>query len=186
MVRQNYFALKKQNFQFDIYKLTPIRFKDRYEIMKWRNEQLYHLRQLKPLIKSEQDNYFNNVVIPQKRQKRPDQILFSFLKGDSLVAYGGLVHINWVEKKAEISFVIDTSIEKNNFISFWQIYLKLIEEVAFNHLEFNKIYIYSFNVRPLLYKVTKRSNYILETTLKQHTKVENRLVDVNIHSKLKQ
>ena len=80
MVKQNYFALKKQNFQFDIYKLTPIRFKDRYQIMKWRNEQLYHLRQLKPLIKSEQDNYFNNVVIPQKRQKRPDQILFSFLK----------------------------------------------------------------------------------------------------------
>ena len=74
--------------------------------------------------------------------------------------------------------------KKNNFISFWQIYLKLIEEVAFNHLEFNKIYIYSFNVRPLLYEVTKRNNYILETTLKQHTKVENRLVDVNIHSKI--
>ena len=69
MVKQNYFALKKQNFQFDIYKLTQIRFKDRCQIMKWRNEQLYHLRQLKPLIKSEQDNYFNNVVIPQKDKK---------------------------------------------------------------------------------------------------------------------
>ena len=70
MVKQNYCALKNTNSQFDIYKLTPIRFKDRYQIMKWRNEQLYHLRQLKPLIKSEQDQpYFNNVVIPQKRQK---------------------------------------------------------------------------------------------------------------------
>ena len=52
MVKQKYIALNKQNFQFDIYKLTPIRIKDRYKIMKWRNEQLYHLRQLKPLIKS--------------------------------------------------------------------------------------------------------------------------------------
>lgn len=186
MVTQNYLTLKKQNFQFGIYKLTPIRFEDRYKIMKWRNEQLYHLRQTKPLTKSEQDYYFNNVLIPQKNQKKPNQILFSFLKGNNLVAYGGLVHINWVKKEAEISFVIDTSIEKNNFISFWQIYLKLIEEVAFNHLEFSKIYIYSFNVRPLLYEVTMRNNYILETTLKKHTKVENRLVDVNIHSKLKQ
>ena len=112
MVTQNYLTLKKQNFQFGIYKLTPIRFEDRYKIMKWRNEQLYHLRQTKPLTKSEQDYYFNNVLIPQKKSKKPNQILFSFLKGNNLVAYGGLVHINWVKKEAEISFVIDTSIEK--------------------------------------------------------------------------
>ena len=38
--------------------------------MKWRNEQLYHLRQLKPLIKSEQDNYFNNVCNTSKKSKK--------------------------------------------------------------------------------------------------------------------
>ena len=111
MDTQNYYTLKKQNFQFGIYKLIPIRFEDRYKIMEWRNEQLYHLRQPKPLTKSEQDYYFKNVVIPQKTQKTPDQILFSFLKKDNLVAYGGLVHINWIDKDAEISFVIKTSIE---------------------------------------------------------------------------
>tara|TARA_B100001175_G_C19513800_1_gene645739 strand:+ start:4431 stop:4991 length:561 start_codon:yes stop_codon:yes gene_type:complete len=186
MDTQNYYTLKKQNFQFGIYKLIPIRFEDRYKIMEWRNEQLYHLRQPKPLTKSEQDYYFKNVVIPQKTQKTPDQILFSFLKKDNLVAYGGLVHINWIDKDAEISFVIKTSIEKNNFISFWNIYLKLIEDVAFNFLKFKKIYIYSFDVRPLLYNITKQNNYKHESTLEQHVKVENIFVDVHIHSKLKQ
>ena len=45
MDTQNYYTLKKQHRQFGIYKLISIRFEDRYKIMEWRNEQLYHLRQ---------------------------------------------------------------------------------------------------------------------------------------------
>ena len=41
-----YYKILEQNvFEKDKYKLVPIRHKDRYDIMKWRNEQLFHLRQ---------------------------------------------------------------------------------------------------------------------------------------------
>ena len=34
-----------------MFSIVPIRMEDRYDIMKWRNEQIYHLRQNKPLPK---------------------------------------------------------------------------------------------------------------------------------------
>ena len=38
--------------QINEFKLVPIRYQDRYLIMKWRNEQLYHLRQESLLTKN--------------------------------------------------------------------------------------------------------------------------------------
>ena len=40
-----YTCLIKNKFLNGDYKIVPIRFEDRLDIMKWRNEQLYHLRQ---------------------------------------------------------------------------------------------------------------------------------------------
>jgi hypothetical protein len=74
-----YKVLNKSRFCIDKYSLVPIRFEDRYDIMKWRNDQIYHLRQSEPLTKESQDNYFNNVVSELFAQEKPDQILFSYL-----------------------------------------------------------------------------------------------------------
>jgi len=57
----SYKALNQQIFKHQEYSLVPIRMKDRHDIMKWRNEQMYHLRQAKPLTENEQNDYFNNV-----------------------------------------------------------------------------------------------------------------------------
>jgi len=96
-----YKVLKKQLFSIDNYSIIPIRYEDRLSILKWRNEQLYHLRQEKKLTKNDQENYFNNIVNKLFDQDRPNQILFSFLKDNICIGYGGLVHINWVNKNAE-------------------------------------------------------------------------------------
>ena len=50
-----YKCLKKQIFSFNEYQLIPIRDQDKYAIMKWRNEQIYHLRQVKILDKETQE-----------------------------------------------------------------------------------------------------------------------------------
>ena len=57
------------------YQIVPIRLKDRHEIMNWRNEQIYHLRQREPLTKEKQDNYFEQVVNKLFDQVEPNQIL---------------------------------------------------------------------------------------------------------------
>ena len=75
-----YKALKKQEFKSGDYCLTPLRHEDRFNIMKWRNEQIYHLRQSEPLTIDKQDAYFDNTITSLFNQEKPNQILFSFLR----------------------------------------------------------------------------------------------------------
>ena len=50
-----YKDLSIQSYSENEFTLLPIRFDDRYKIMKWRNEQIFHLRQDKLLSKEDQD-----------------------------------------------------------------------------------------------------------------------------------
>ena len=104
-----YNCLDKNEFSIGDYKIIPIRFEDRLDILKWRNEQIYHLRQDKILTKEVQDNYFREIVASIFSEKKPNQILFSYLKNQKCIGYGGLVHINWTDKNAEISFLMNYS-----------------------------------------------------------------------------
>lgn len=175
--------MEQSKFQFENYSIVPIRYEDRLDIMTWRNEQIYHLRQKEPLTENKQEAYFNNVVAKLFKQEEPNQILFSYLEGEKCIGYGGLVHINWTDKNAEISFIMNTKLEKNNFYDYWKIYLELIEKVAFIELDLNKIYTYAFDLRPKLYKVIESSGFNLEARLKKHCIFEKKYIDVVIHSK---
>lgn len=179
-----YKVLSKQVFVSGNYSIVPIRFEDRYAIMKWRNEQIYHLRQNKPLFVQEQDKYFNTIVALLFDMEQPDQILFSYLEGDKCIGYGGLVHINWKDKNAEISFIMDTAVEKDFFETHWITFLGLIEEVAFNEMGFHKLYTYAFDLRPHLYSSLESANFIKEAVLKEHCLFEGVYFDVVIHSKI--
>ena len=151
-----YKALSKHIFKQGDFKLVPIRYEDRYKIMQWRNEQMYHLRQAEPLTKEKQDAYFENVINKLFDQEQPSQILFSFLKDNKCIGYGGLVHINWIDKNAEISFIIKTELEEENFEKNWLIYLRMIEDLGFNSLNFQKLYVYAFDLRPHLYQALEK------------------------------
>lgn len=179
-----YKVLNKQEFAKGNHSLVPIRIEDRYLIMQWRNEQLYHLRQAMPLTKEDQDAYFENVVSKLFEQEQPHQILFSFLENGTCIGYGGLVHINWIDKNAEISFIMNTILEKNRFHEIWFAYLNLIEKVAFEELRLHKIFTYAFDIRPHLYEVLLNANYIEEVRLKEHCFFESKFIDVLIHSKI--
>ena len=72
-----YNCLNQNEFKALDYKIVPIRYEDRLAIMKWRNEQMYHLRQNKLLTLKDQNNYFDNVVTKLFNQDEPNQILFS-------------------------------------------------------------------------------------------------------------
>ena len=181
---KKYKVLNKNIFSNGKFKIIPIRFKDRFDIMNWRNEQIYHLRQDKPLTVQDQDFYFENIVSKLFNQDQPNQILFSYLKNDLCIGYGGLVHINWIDKNAEISFVMKTEEEQNNFKHHWVCYLQLIEKVAFEELNLHKLFVYAFDLRPHLYKAIEKSRYKKEAILKDHCLFEGKYIDVVIHSKI--
>lgn len=180
----NYYkVLNNQTIKIGEFSLVPIRFEDRLKIMQWRNEQIYHLRQNKLLTIQDQDNYFNNVVANLFEQENPNQILFSFLENDECIGYGGLVHINWIDKNAEISFIMQTSIENTRFEEIWSRYLGLLEHIAFKDLNLHKIFTYAFDVRPHLYSTLLKANYNEVVRLKEHCFFDGKYIDVLIHSK---
>jgi hypothetical protein len=179
----SYTVLNNQIFEFENYKIIPIRYEDRFDIMKWRNEQIYHLRQNKPLTLENQENYFNNIVNKLFDQEQPSQVLFSYLENELCIGYGGLVHINWIDKNTEISFIMNTELEKDDFQKHWGIFLNLIEQVAFVDLKLHKISTYAFDLRPKLYPVLDDIGFNMEAVLKNHCLFNSEYVDVVIHSK---
>ena len=180
----SYKCLKNNLFSNNGYSLVPIRYEDRLEIMKWRNEQIYHLRQSRPLTIQDQDNYFNTIVNQLFEAEKPNQLLFSYLENDTCIGYGGLVHINWIDKNAEISFIIETALENNHFQEHWIIYLGLIEQLAFKQLGLHKVFIYAFDLRPHLYSAIEIAEYKREAVLKEHCFFQGSFSDVVIYSKM--
>ena len=110
-----YKVLEISQYELDNIKIVPIRYEDRLLIMRWRNEQMYHLRQQKVLTETDQNQYFDTIVSNLFGANQPNQLLFSYLQDDVCIGYGGLVHINWKDKNAEISFIIDPELEKEYF-----------------------------------------------------------------------
>lgn len=180
---REYKALTQQTYKNGEFEIVPIRHEDRIEIMKWRNEQIYHLRQSEPLTIDKQDAYFDNTIAPLFNQEKPNQILFSFLQANDCIGYGGLVHINWIDRNAEVSFIMNTLLEEESFSENWSMFLKCLEQLAFDELEFHKIFIYAFDLRPHLYDVLELNGYFQDARLKDHCFFEGDFKDVLIYSK---
>ena len=180
---RKYKPLQHQTFSFGDYSMVPIRDEDKYPIMRWRNEQIYHLRQKEHLTREQQKAYFRNVVDKLFEREKPDQLLFSFLKNGQLIGYGGLVHIDWENRTAEVSFLMDTALEETEFERNWWIFLHFIEQVAFGELGLNKIFTYAFDLRPRLYPVLEQASFREEQFLPGAFEKEGKRLDVYIHAK---
>ena len=178
----NYKCLQHQEQHLGDYSIVPLRYEDRFSIMKWRNEQIYHLRQARPLTEDDQQRYFDNVVSKLYDNPNPDQILFSYLEKGVCIGYGGLVHINWIDRNGEISFIMDTKLEKEHFAEHWSNYLTMLKAVAFDDLGLHKIYTYAFDLRPHLYTMLEANGYKREATLKEHCVFNGKYKDVVLHS----
>ena len=179
-----YKCLSVNHFKNGPYSLVPIRDEDKFEIMKWRNEQIDILRQKQLLTAVMQENYFKTVVKNLFNQNQPDQLLWSFFKNDMLIGYGGLVHIDWENKNGEISFLLETKRSKISeyFVNDFTVYLNFVKEIAREQLKFIKIYTYAYDMRTNLYDVLLQSNFIEEARLKSHVIINNKDYDVFIHS----
>lgn len=179
-----YRCLGKQTFVRDQYRLVPLRWEDRVAIMHWRNSQMYHLRQTELLTSEGQDQYFSTIIARQFEEKRPHQILFSFMHHNQCIGYGGLVHIDWGNATAEVSFIMATELEKDQFETNWSLYINLIEEVAFSALHFVRINTYAYDLRPHLYPILIQAGFTEEQRLKNHILIDGTMKDVLIHGKL--
>ena len=155
--------------------------------MKWRNEKKAELRQSAPLPALEQKNYFEKVVKPSLSQKQPELILLRFTFENILIGYGGLVHIDWTNQRAEVSFLLDTERGKDTFQygRDCSIFLNLLMKCSFDALDLNKISTYSYSQRAFHVNAVEASGFRREGVLREDTKVDGQWVDAVIASCLK-
>lgn len=168
------------------YKIIPVRKKDIMIIKEWRNKQIKILRQKEMLTERKQKDYFEKIIFPSFKYEKPNQILFSFLFKNRLIGYGGLVHINWGDKKGEVSFLLNPSRVKN--ILFYKndftVFLEFIKKIAYGDLKFNRLFTETFDLRRTHVKVLEKNNFKLEGRLKKHVCINNKFVDSLIHGNL--
>lgn len=177
---ENY-QLTKEN-----YELVSIREKDAEFIRNWRNDQIDVLRQKNLLSPEDQENYFKHKVFPSFTEKEPNMILVSILKDGELIGYGGLVYINWVDKRAEISFLVETCRARNMAIQMqdFDVYLSLITKFAFNKLNFNRLTTETFAIRLEHIGMLEKHGFKEEGRLREHVWIQDKFVDSVCHALL--
>jgi hypothetical protein len=182
---RRYKCLSINEFEYGDYSLVPIRDEDKYDILNWRNTQIDILRQQTPLTAEQQENYFETTVAQLFEQEKPKQLLWSFLENGKLIGYGGLVHIDWDAKHGEISFVLcnERNVNHEIFKKDWNAYLTMVEKLAFNILEFNKIHTYAYDIRDYYFDVMFQLGYCQEARLKEHILINDKLQDILVLSK---
>lgn len=182
-----YACLKNSLFQKKDYSIVSLRKEDIFKIKQWRNDQIDVLRQSRFLTDQDQLNYFENFVTPSFFEKNPKIILFSYLKENELIGYGGLTNNDWGNKRSEISFLLDTQrtgnddIYGNDFFTF----LDLMKEVAFSDMNFNRLFTETYDHRSFHISVLEKNGFRLEGRMKEHVFFNGKFVDSLIHGFLK-
>lgn len=187
MHNQQYTCLARQHQAFEQYSVVPLRPDDILAIKDWRNAQLEILRQDKPLTDEEQHHYYQHVVVPTYSQQHPEMVLFSFLHDNRLIGYGGLVHINWQARRAEVSFLVEPSRRKqpstyqNDFHAFFTI----IKTIAFDQLRLHRLTTETFSFRYRTIQLLEQQGFTREGRLRQHVYHEGGYVDSLVHGCLR-
>jgi len=185
---RQYACLKKNEFELGQYKIVPLRHEDILKIKDWRNGQMEILRQKSEITEEQQIAYFDKVVWPLFEMSQPTQLLFSYLKDEELIGYGGLVYIDWLDQRAEVSFLVDTvrALDSSIYQKDFETYLNLIKQVAFEGMKFNRIFTETFDIRGHHISVLEASGFVKEGCMKQHININNKFIDSIIHGYLKE
>ena len=150
------------------------------KIRGWRNAQLHLLRQINKITKEEQSTYYEKNIW-NDMGKTPKNILFGIFNKSTLIGYGGLVRISWHDKRAEVSFLIDTAFSHYEHCEILQKFIKLIKQVAFDGLGINKLWTETYDLRTYHIQTLEDSGFKLEGILKEHNIIDNSYCDSLIH-----
>ncbi len=179
----SYVILHTKRFTLDGYELVPLRKKDIHPIRRWRNAQIDVLRQNRLLTVAQQERYYAKEIAPTFKQHQPRQVLFSFLKDDQAIGYGGLTNLEWDHRRAEISFLVDTKISdhQNRYVEAFSKFLTLVKEIAFHELHLNRLFTETYAFRDLHIQALESAGFVREGRLLQHVFIKQEFCDSLIH-----
>ena len=150
-----------------------------------RNNQINFLRQKKKITKLEQIKYFKNKVLIETKKKFPEMILFGLFEKKKIIGYGGLVHISWKDKRAELSLLLDDRINSKNLYQLYSIFIDLSLHLAFKVFKFSKITTETYSNRRKIISTLKSKKFILEGKLKKHVIIDGKYLNSYLYAKFK-
>ncbi|MBT9172537.1 MAG: hypothetical protein DDT21_00923 [Syntrophomonadaceae bacterium] len=181
----NYLCLKEKVYKDGEYFLVTIRKADMLLIKKWRNEQIEVLRQKSLLTDEDQNRYYDQVISPSIISAAPEIVLFSCLLMDNCIGYGGLTNIDWIAKRAEVTFLLDSELPKDHrqYQYYFDRFLKLLKKIAFNDLKLHRLFTETYDLRPYHIFVLENNGFKFEGRMRQHIYLEKegRYIDSLIH-----
>jgi RimJ/RimL family protein N-acetyltransferase len=182
-VDTKYACLSEQRYEDDAgYQLVGVQPAHIESIRIWRNAQMRILRQNAPIDPAQQAYYYQTEIWPSMKVLQPRQILFSYLYGPQHIGYGGLVHIDWIAKKAEVSVLFDGQ-ERSASLYREQLsrYLTLLKHVAFNDLKLHRLWTEAYDIRPQFIDVLEDNGFLFEGRLKDHVFIDGKYTDTLFH-----
>lgn len=155
-------------------------------IRQWRNAQIGVLRQSQPITPDEQATYFANHVWPEKISATPSKILLTLKEDGALIGYGGLVHINWDYRRAEISFLLDPNRAVDDVASapVFVEFLHIMEELAFTDLHLTRLMTETYAQREPFIAALDAHGFQREGRLRSHVLLEGKPMDAILHGLL--
>lgn len=180
---KKYKCLKSQAYFLDNYSLATIQPGDIEDIRSWRNGQLDVLRQKTLISQSQQKKYFSDMIWPSMNFIHPKNILFSFFYKGKRIGYGGLVHISWLKKTAEMSFLLDTKylVNDSKYKTYFKIYIDLILFVAFKCFKFDKVITETYSFRKNHINILEKSGFIVKKIIKNNLIINEKYFDSIFH-----
>lgn len=177
-------CLRQQYFNLLEYSLVPIRHEFIEPIRRWRNSQLEVLRQAAPISPAQQSDYFSRNIWPTMNLTCPPNILMGLLINDRLIGYGGLVHISWEDRRAEMSFLVDNlrSTDFEQYERDFNAFISLIVDLTFNDLCFHKLFTETYANRIQHIQILESAGFKREGVLRDHVKIDNSYVDSIFHA----
>lgn len=155
-------------------------------IRQWRNAQMDVLRQTAPISPEQQAHYFAEHVWPQTESLEPSQVLVALERAGVLIGYGGLVHISWANRRAEVSFLLTPELEKNSdeLIALFSRFLDLMKQLAFDDLGLRRLCTETFAHRTRHIATLEASGFSCEGRLREHVLIDGKPTDSFAHGLL--
>lgn len=182
-VPASYACLPRPLIQQGDYALRSVQPQDIEDIRSWRNAQIAVLRQSQPLTAAAQSAYYAERVWPAMTLAEPADILLAFLHDERRIGYGGLVHIAWPHKRAEVSFLVDPDVANDapRYAKAFQAFFGLIKTLAFDDLRLHRLTTETYSNRPAHIALYETIGFELEGRLRQHVFIDGAYLDSLIH-----
>jgi RimJ/RimL family protein N-acetyltransferase len=166
--------------------LKALSHEDLTKIKEWRNSQIEFLRQWKPLTDQNQEEWFHRI------SKDESQAVFAIkavIDGkQELIGYCALVRIDTINRRAELSFLVDPSRAQDTVLyeKDMRCSLALLCAYGFDQIALHKIFTETFEFRKEHMSILEDFGFRKEGSMRDHQWKKGRFWDSILHSMLEQ